>query len=78
MGERSLSLRSQVDKWFHPASLVSIKRTPIHSGRVLRCVRVESRAERIIFFFKHGDGVWRVYPPEPGDSPDWPCYQISM
>lgn len=78
MDGSSLSLRSLVDKWFHPASLVSIKRTTIHSGRALRCVRVESRTARIIFFFKHGDGVWRVYPPEHRDLPEWTHYHTSM
>lgn len=67
MGETFLSLRALIEKWFTPSSLTRISRLTILSGSVRRCVRVESQdndTAQVIFFFQHGDGVWRVYPPE--------------
>ncbi|WP_084688623.1 hypothetical protein [Paraburkholderia oxyphila] len=68
MDSTSSSLRALIDKWFSPATLLRVRRFTMSPRGVPRCVRVESMgngAERVIFFFQHGDGVWRVYPPDP-------------
>jgi hypothetical protein len=62
------SLRLLVEKWFAPTPDVPVSVTRFSSTRVnlKRCVRVESmRAEGsiAIFFFRHDDGTWCVFPP---------------
>jgi hypothetical protein len=62
------SLRWQVEKWLAPAPA-----TPIHVTRFSRsgrggprCVRVETSSPagaRALFFFRHDDGSWCVFPP---------------
>ena len=67
------SLRCQVEKWLAPAPAISghvtrFSRTQL-GGR--RCVYVEtssSRGVRALFFFRHDDGSWYVFPPA-ADSP---------
>ncbi|SCU87430.1 conserved hypothetical protein [Cupriavidus necator] len=62
------SLRFQVEKWLAPSSttpvhVVEFSRT--HSGR-RRYVCVETTHPaglRALFFFRHDDGCWRVFPP---------------
>ncbi|WP_084792067.1 hypothetical protein [Cupriavidus necator] len=62
------SLRLQVEKWLAPSPT-----TPVHviefsrtlSGR-RRYVCVETTQPaglRALFFFRHDDGCWRVFPP---------------
>jgi hypothetical protein len=63
-----MSLRLLVDKWLAP--------TLAMPARVARCSRLTSSHGRyvciealrpsgtvVIFFFRHGDGAWRVFPP---------------
>ena len=63
-----LSLRSMVDKWLTPASVGPIRVERVcraHDGRA-RCVRVEAARPAgpiSLLFFRHDDGVWRVFPP---------------
>jgi hypothetical protein len=62
------TLRLLVDKWFapNPAAPVRLTRISPASSNLTRCVRVEAlRAgdSVAIFFFRHGDGTWRVFPP---------------
>ncbi|WP_236721038.1 hypothetical protein [Paraburkholderia phytofirmans] len=62
------SLRSQVEKWLAPAPA-----TPVHvtrfsrtgwSGRRYVCVETSSPAGALaLFFFRHDDGSWCVFPP---------------
>ena len=62
------SLRWQVDKWLAPAPA-----TPVHVTRFSRtgsgghryvCVETSSPAGvRALFFFRHDDGSWSVFPP---------------
>jgi hypothetical protein len=67
-GERSL--RWLIDKWLaptpaHPVRLVRYSRS---SSNQTRCVLVQSSTpdnSLAIFFFRHDDGTWRVFPPEP-------------
>jgi hypothetical protein len=69
MDGKSITLRALIEKWFAPAALVRVSRFTAPAGRARHCVRVESHEKsttQVIFFFQHGDGVWRVYPPQPG------------
>ncbi|CDY74620.1 FIG00454712: hypothetical protein [Caballeronia glathei] len=62
------SLRWQVEKWLAPAPA-----TPVHvtrfsrtgrGGRRYVCVETSSPAGvRTLFFFRHDDGSWSVFPP---------------
>jgi hypothetical protein len=62
------SLRSLVEKWLAPTTTTRLR--VIQFGRTgcdrRRYVRVEALAQsgsHAIFFFRHGDGCWRVFPP---------------
>ncbi|WP_236674444.1 hypothetical protein [Paraburkholderia hospita] len=62
------SLRSQVEKWLAPAPTISGHVTRFSRTRLggRRCVYVEtssSRGVRALFFFRHDDGSWYVFPP---------------
>ena len=62
------TLRSMVDKWLAPNLLEEVRVTEFrHIGPNRDCyVRVEaSRASGAIalFFFRHDDGSWCVFPP---------------
>ncbi|WGS46173.1 hypothetical protein LFL97_34620 [Burkholderia sp. JSH-S8] len=62
------SLRMQVDKWlapssFVPARVVRFSRMPAQRRRFV-CVEAAHPAGTIaIFFFRHDDGSWCVFPP---------------
>ncbi|KND56582.1 hypothetical protein BPUN_0063 [Candidatus Paraburkholderia kirkii] len=66
------SLRYQVEKWLAPGSV------PVHvrqfsrirsDGRRYVCVETcHGKASRALFFFRHDDGHWCVYPPAPRQS----------
>ncbi|CAL8476982.1 conserved protein of unknown function (plasmid) [Caballeronia sp. S22] len=63
-----ISLRSVVDKWMAPTSASSIRfnRCTYSTLSHTRCVRAESlgaSGRLAIFFFRHDDGSWRVFPP---------------
>ncbi|WP_250481743.1 hypothetical protein [Caballeronia sp. NCTM5] len=63
------SLRYEVEKWLSPGS------APVHvsqsgrthgTGRRYVCVETsQGTVARALFFFRHGDGNWYVYPPAP-------------
>lgn len=59
------SLRFQVDKWLAPGPRTSVH--VIEFSRTLldrrRYVCVEIGSMRALFFFRHDDGCWRVFPP---------------
>ncbi|MFP3553975.1 hypothetical protein SB861_25165 [Paraburkholderia sp. SIMBA_049] len=68
MNTAGMSLRLVVEKWFAP--------TPAMPARVARFSRMRSNQQRyvcveasrptgmlVIFFFRHVDGSWRVFPP---------------
>ncbi|SAK61971.1 hypothetical protein AWB83_02428 [Caballeronia ptereochthonis] len=68
MSDNIVSLRSLVDKWMTPTSASSIRfnRCIYSTLRHTRCVRAESlgaSGRLAIFFFRHDDGSWRVFPP---------------
>jgi hypothetical protein len=62
------SLRYQVEKWLAPASTSLVQVTEIgrtRGGRIRYvCVETSSSAGlRMLFFFRHDDGTWHVFPP---------------
>jgi hypothetical protein len=60
------SLRYQVEKWLTPTAQVHVTafgRTQLGGGRYV-CVEARQPAgSRALFFFRHSDGCWRVFPP---------------
>ncbi|WP_266229073.1 hypothetical protein [Paraburkholderia sp. CNPSo 3076] len=63
------SLRSLVEKWFGPISATPVRIT--RSGRAQSNQQVSVHIELQLpggavglFFFRHLDGSWRVFPPE--------------
>ncbi len=62
------SLRCQVEKWLAPAPAISVHVTRFSRTRLggRRYVYVETSSSggvRALFFFKHDDGSWYVFPP---------------
>ncbi|MGF6769850.1 hypothetical protein P3T18_002320 [Paraburkholderia sp. GAS199] len=69
------SLRFLVDKWLAPGPQDSVHVTEFSRTRVggRRYVRVQTSVEagaRSLFFFRHDDGCWCVFPPT-ADAPKW-------
>ncbi len=64
------TLRSLIEKWFAPTATNPVHLTRFtspNSGQT-RCVLARSCASEsslAIFFFRHDDGAWRVFPPPP-------------
>ncbi|QCP51621.1 hypothetical protein FAZ95_03165 [Trinickia violacea] len=60
------SLRCQVEKWLTPTTQVHVTafgRTHLDGGRYV-CIETRQPAgSRALFFFRHDDGCWRVFPP---------------
>ncbi|REE07111.1 hypothetical protein B0G71_7586 [Paraburkholderia sp. BL27I4N3] len=68
MNTAQKSLRLLVDKWLAPTPTTSIRITRLgrRSSNSQRCIRVEtvrSHGPCALFFFRHRDGTWRVFPP---------------
>ncbi len=64
------SLRSLIEKWLAPtaATPVHLTRCTFANSSQTRCVLARSAASErsfAIFFFRHDDGAWRVFPPPP-------------
>lgn len=63
------SLRGLVDKWLAPTHAMRTRvtrfsRLSLHSQRYV-CVETSGPTGTLaLFFFRHDDGSWRVYPPE--------------
>lgn len=66
--DTATSLHRQVDKWLAPtpdmpARVIRFSRTPMHRNRYV-CVQISRPDGTLaIFFFRHSDGSWRVFPP---------------
>ncbi|TDN61935.1 hypothetical protein [Paraburkholderia sp. BL10I2N1] len=63
------TLRFLVEKWLAPAPTtpVRVTRFSCTSSDHRRHVRVEAlrpEGSVVILFFRHGDGTWRVFPPD--------------
>jgi hypothetical protein len=62
------SLRLLVEKWLAPVAATPVRVTEFSRTRIdgTRYVRVEASSSggpRALFFFKHDDGCWCVFPP---------------
>ncbi|MGF6634109.1 hypothetical protein OKW38_002790 [Paraburkholderia sp. MM5496-R1] len=62
------SLRCQVEKWPAPSPTMHVHVTRFSrtagNGRRYVCVETSSPAgARALFFFRHDDGRWSVFPP---------------
>jgi hypothetical protein len=62
------SLRFQVEKWLAPGPTIPVHVTEFSRTRWARrrYVRVETSSPgglRALFFFRHDDGCWYVFPP---------------
>src|ERR1700682_4272594 len=62
------SLRCQVEKWLAPAPAIPVHVTEFSrtrwGGRRYVCVETSSAdGARALFFFRHDDGGWFVFPP---------------
>ncbi|MGV2289739.1 hypothetical protein AAHK20_13595 [Trinickia sp. YCB016] len=61
------SLRGLVEKWLTPEVATPVRvtafgRTRMDGARYV-CVEAQSQSGvRALYFFRHGDGSWRVYP----------------
>nr|WP_082855340.1 hypothetical protein [Paraburkholderia phytofirmans] len=69
MNTAETSLRSLVEKWLMPTSETPVRVTRFGrtGSRRSRYVCVEARQPDgpvALFFFRHDDGAWRVFPPE--------------
>ncbi|TDG03970.1 hypothetical protein E1N52_31865 [Paraburkholderia guartelaensis] len=71
MNTAEMSLRSIVEKWFAPTLTTTLRVTRFSHARCAygRYVRVEASREEgntiALCFFRHADGAWRVFPPDP-------------
>ena len=68
---RGQSLRSLVDKWLAPILPVRVTEFSRTRADGTRYVRVEAHSAsglHALFFFRHDDGCWCVFPP----NSDWP------
>ena len=64
------SLRWLVEKWLGPVdpARISARQVPSRSPRPGRCVRVEAdrpSGTLTLLLFRHTDGNWHVFPPQP-------------
>jgi len=62
------SLRFQVEKWLAPSPtapihVVEFSRTPSGRRRYVCVETAHPTGLRALFFFRHDDGCWRVFPP---------------
>lgn len=68
IGEKSL--RFLVEKWLAPAPtqrvhVIGFGRTPSAMSRYVCVTTAQEAGSRALFFFRHADGDWKVFPPEP-------------
>jgi hypothetical protein len=65
------SLRSLVEKWLTPTSTTPVRvarfgRTASKGRRYVHIEVLRPEGPVALFFFRHDDGTWRVFPPETG------------
>jgi len=68
MNPSTMSLRMLVEKWFAPTStaparLVRFSRLMPDQGRYVCMEAARPGGPLVIFFFRHDDGSWQVFPP---------------
>jgi hypothetical protein len=66
--DTSNSLHRLVDKWLAPtpdapARVIRFSRTPLHRNRYVCVETLRHGGALAIFFFRHRDGTWCVFPP---------------
>lgn len=67
MGSGEKCLRTLVDKWFGPPSVVTTRvmefsRTRVDGRRYVRIGAASADGNLTIVFFRHDDGSWNVFP----------------
>jgi hypothetical protein len=68
------SLRFLVEKWLSPAPselvhVTEFSRTRVRGRRYVRVETSSGQGGRALFFFRHDDGCWCVFPPT-ADTPN--------
>jgi hypothetical protein len=63
------SLRALVEKWLGATSATPVRVVLVHRIRFGRrrcvCIKAERAADSFtLFFFRHDDGAWHVFPPD--------------
>ncbi|WP_321876448.1 hypothetical protein [Paraburkholderia bannensis] len=68
------SLRTAVGKWLDPKEGHTVRVLAVQRGALGRIVSVcveidgivgaQGRGPHALFFFRHADRIWRVFPPE--------------
>nr|WP_251031688.1 hypothetical protein [Paraburkholderia strydomiana] len=81
MDSGSTSLRWLVEKWLQPTPAAPARVVRMKHGRKrsTRCVRVEVRRSWdvfSVFFFRHEDGSWCVFPPH-ADRPAMAAHRFA-
>jgi hypothetical protein len=78
MAASERSLRDLIEKWLDATGAASarVQLQPSPRRGMKRCVCVEAQREAgvlTLFFFRHGDGLWHVFPPD-----ERPAMRIAM
>ncbi|MBB1635242.1 MULTISPECIES: hypothetical protein [Cupriavidus] len=68
MQTAKISLRGLIDKWLGSNLAAPARITRVRSSRACRsgCIRVDvarPSGQLSMFFFRHADGCWCVFPP---------------
>ncbi|CAB3764802.1 hypothetical protein [Paraburkholderia humisilvae] len=68
MNTRETSLHRLVDKWLAPATVLHVRvvrsgRMPAQRARFVFIEAATPTGTRGMFFFRHQDCCWRVFPP---------------
>jgi hypothetical protein len=68
MKSREACLHRLVDKWLAPATVLHVRvvrsgRMPAQRARFVYIEAATPAGPRGMFFFRHQDGCWRVFPP---------------
>lgn len=63
------SLRALVEKWLGATSATPVRVVSVHRIRFGRrrcvCIKAERATDSFtLFFFRHDDGAWHVFPPD--------------
>jgi hypothetical protein len=76
------SLRSVIEKWLSPnpampMRIAEFSRSPSNRRRYIRVELARSTDTLVLFFFRHDDGTWCVFPSEaqrPVMGSCWPSH----
>ena len=81
MNDGGKSLRLVVEKWFAPTPAIPVRvtefgRTSSNQRRYVRIEALRPAGLLVIFFFRHDDGSWNVFPPKT-DMPAMRGYPLA-